>query len=168
MPNPTPQAEWSIEVPSLELTLSLAGEIARQIAAPGTVGFFGGLGCGKTTFIQALGAGLGFRGAITSPTYTIVNRYEGGRLSLVHVDCYRIARESELYEIGLEEVFNGDSLVCIEWAERAQGLLPTDRLEIHLSNTGLFSRDVRMLLRGKIWPGMANKISRWIEESLPR
>ena len=168
MPNPTPQAEWSIEVPSLELTLSLAGEIARQIAAPGTVGFFGGLGCGKTTFIQALGAGLGFRGAITSPTYTIVNRYEGGRLSLVHVDCYRIARESELYEIGLEEVFNGDSLVCIEWAERAQGLLPGERLELRLSNSGPSSRSVRIILRGNLWPGMAQAISRWIEESLPR
>ncbi len=161
-----PNNEWTFVVDRLEKTVSLAMEIAEVIRTPGVVAFFGGLGSGKTTFIQALGAGLGHRCAITSPSYTIINRYGGGSLPLVHVDCYRIEEEKELYEIGLDEIFAGGSLVCVEWSDRALGLLPQSRLEIHLSYQGHGQRGVKILLLGDIWPELRSKIPLWLERNL--
>lgn len=166
MSEPNPNNEWTFAVERLEKTVSLAREIAEVIHTPGVIAFFGGLGSGKTTFIQALGAGLGHRSAITSPTYTIINRYDGGRFPLVHVDCYRIEEESELHEIGLDEIFAGDSLVCVEWSDRALGLLPKSRLEIHLSYKGRTQRRVKILLLGEIWPELRWKIPLWLERNL--
>jgi len=166
MSEPNSNNEWTFVVDRLEKTVSLAGEIAEVIRAPGVMAFFGGLGSGKTTFIQALGAGLGHRCAITSPTYTLINRYHGGRLPLVHVDCYRIEEEKELYEIGLDEIFTGDSLVCVEWSDRALGLLPQSRLEIHLSYEGRRQRRVKILILGDIWPELRSKIPLWLERNL--
>ncbi|MEA1997142.1 MAG: tRNA (adenosine(37)-N6)-threonylcarbamoyltransferase complex ATPase subunit type 1 TsaE, partial [Gemmatimonadota bacterium] len=90
--------------------------------SPGVAALFGGLGTGKTTLVQALGRALGIDGPITSPSYTIVNRYTGGRLPLIHVDCYRIEGEIELGELGLDEVFyDSSAVVCVEWSEHAAG-----------------------------------------------
>jgi len=165
MPNPNPDNEWSFVLDGVEKTISLARELAAVITAPGVVAFFGGLGSGKTTFIQALGAGLGHTGAITSPSYTIINRYEGARLPLVHVDCYRIKAESELDEIGLDEIFAGDCLVCVEWSDRVLGLLPQSRLEIHLTGKGRAQREVKILLLGDIWPRLRSQIPLWLERN---
>ena len=166
MSKSNPDNEWSFVLDSVEKTVSLAKEIATEIATSGVMAFFGGLGSGKTTFIQALGIGLGLTSAITSPTYTIINRYEGGRLPLVHVDCYRIEAESELYEIGLDEIFAGDGLVCVEWSDRALGLLPQSRLEIHLTSKGRAQRGVKILLLGDIWPQLRSQIPLWLERNL--
>ena len=166
MSKSNPNNEWSFALDSVEKTVSLAREIATVITTPGVMAFFGSLGSGKTTFIQGLGAGLGHTGAITSPTYTIINRYESGRLALVHVDCYRIQAESELYEIGLEEIFAGDALVCVEWSDRATGLLPQSRLEIHLTSKGREQRGLKILLLGDIWPQLRSQIPLWLERNI--
>jgi len=116
--------------------------------------FFGGLGSGKTTFIQALTGELGSKALVTSPTYTIINRYDGGRMPVVHVDCYRIRHEDELWDIGLAEMFAPDVLVCMEWSEQAGGILPASRLEIRLKPDGRDCRIMEISALGGLWPGL--------------
>jgi len=159
------RAEWSFTLEGCEKTISLGCFLGKQISSPGLVALFGGLGSGKTTFIQALGKGLGVEGAITSPTYTIINSYPGGRLPLIHVDCYRLKEESELYELGLEELFPGDGVVCIEWSDRVLGLLPPARLEVHLGFEGRLRRGVLLRAVGDLWPEMDRAVERWIERN---
>ena len=160
------RAEWSFVLDGLEKTVSLGRAIARGIVSPGVAAFFGGLGTGKTTFIQALGSGLGVEVPITSPTYTIINHYPGGRLPLFHVDCFRIKSEDELREIGLEELFSGSGVVCVEWPEKAINLFPRERCEIYLSNLGRERRGIKLLLSGDLWPGMEKTVARWMERNL--
>ena len=89
MSKPNQNDEWSFVLQGVDKTVSLAREIAGAVDKPGVMAFFGGLGSGKTTFIQALGAALGHTGAITSPTYTIINRYDSGRMKFLpaRVSC---------------------------------------------------------------------------------
>jgi tRNA threonylcarbamoyladenosine biosynthesis protein TsaE len=163
-----PRAEWSFILDGLEETESLGLELARAVRTPGLAAFFGGLGSGKTTLIQALGRGLGITDPITSPTYTIVNRYEGGRLPLVHVDCYRVESPEELQDLGLTEIFSGPHLVCMEWSEHAAGLLPGDRMEVHLAWLDPERRGVRLAIFGNLWPEADRPVALWLERNAAR
>jgi len=105
------------------------------------VAFEGQLGSGKTVVIQGAARGLGFDGYVTSPSFVIVNEYEG-RLPIFHVDLYRIEHPRELDDIGYREIFFGDGVALVEWADRAPELLPEDRLLVEIEITG---RDERRL-----------------------
>lgn len=166
MENTSVRAGWDLPLATAERTSSLAAAVADSISGAGTIAFFGGLGTGKTTFIQALGAGLGCRGPVTSPTYTIINRYEGGRLRLVHVDCYRVKDEDELYGIGLDEVFGEEAVVCVEWSEKARSLLPGQRLEVHLSSLGRHGRRAQVEIYGRLWPELEKTVNQWRERNV--
>ena len=160
------RTRWSVTLESVDRTRSLAGAVAEAAVSPGTIAFFGGLGSGKTTFIQALGRHLGCGGFITSPTYTIINSYECSPLPLVHVDCYRVEDESELYEIGLDEILNSQAIVCLEWSEKAGGLLPADRLEVHLDSLGRQGRLADLRVMGDIWPELYNTVNGWLGKEI--
>ena len=86
----------------------------------------GDLGAGKTVFVKGFARGLGINEQVTSPTFTIMQVYDGGRLPLYHFDVYRIEEPEELYETGFEEFFYGRGVTVIEWASRICGLLPQD------------------------------------------
>ena len=86
---------------------------------------------GKTCFIQGFAAALGIDEPITSPTYTIIGEYKG-RLPLHHIDLYRLSGPEEALGLGLEEYFDANGITAIEWAERAEGLLPPDLLHIRI------------------------------------
>ncbi len=90
----------------------------------------GDLGVGKTVFTQGFAKGLGIHEAVSSPTFTIVQVYEGGRLPFYHFDVYRIADIDEMEEIGYEDCFYGDGVCLIEWAELIEELLPKDRTKV--------------------------------------
>jgi tRNA threonylcarbamoyladenosine biosynthesis protein TsaE len=109
-------------------------ELGRQTAAsasPGDViALSGDLGCGKTVFSQGFAAGLGIPGMVTSPTFTILQVYENGRLPLYHFDLYRIAEPEELYEIGFEEYLDGEGVTLIEWADLFPEMLPPDAISV--------------------------------------
>lgn len=121
-----------VETRSPEETWELAAELADELG-PGTViALHGELGAGKTCFIQGLAAALGIDEPITSPTYTLIGEYEG-RLPLHHIDLYRLSGPTEALGLGLEEYFDIDGITAIEWAERAEGLLPPDLLHIRIS-----------------------------------
>lgn len=116
---------------SPEETWELAAELANELG-PGTViALHGDLGAGKTCFIQGYAAALGISEPVTSPTYTLIGEYEG-RLPLHHIDLYRLSGPQEALGLGLEEYFDADGITAIEWAERAEGLLPPNLLHLRI------------------------------------
>ncbi|MBO5239779.1 MAG: tRNA (adenosine(37)-N6)-threonylcarbamoyltransferase complex ATPase subunit type 1 TsaE [Lachnospiraceae bacterium] len=117
---------------STEETFQIGYELAKQ-AEPGDVFcLIGDLGVGKTVFSQGFGAGIGIEDAINSPTFTIVQVYEEGRLPFYHFDVYRIGDEEELFEIGFDEILDGDGVSLIEWANLIPGSLPRQYTEIQI------------------------------------
>ena len=109
-------------------------ELGRQFGAvikPGTViSLIGDLGVGKTVFAQGLARGLGIEEAVGSPTFTIVQVYDEGRLPFYHFDVYRIGDIEEMDEIGYEDYFYGDGVCLVEWAELIEELLPKNRVAL--------------------------------------
>jgi tRNA threonylcarbamoyladenosine biosynthesis protein TsaE len=101
-----------------------AGEALANALTAGTVlALQGDLGAGKTAFTRGLARGLGYPGAVTSPTFTIVNEYEGGRLPLFHFDLYRLGSADELWDIGWEDYMDRGGVCAVEWSERVGDLL---------------------------------------------
>ena len=121
-----------VETYCAEETFAL-GKKTGELAKPGTViALTGDLGVGKTVFTQGLAAGLGIEEPVSSPTFTIVQVYEGGRLPLYHFDVYRIADPGEMEEIGYEDYFYGRGVCLVEWSVQIEELLPEDALRVRL------------------------------------
>ena len=119
-----------IETNSPEETFE-AGRQLALLAKPGDVYTLNGdLGVGKTVFTQGVAAGLGIKEHVNSPTFTIVQVYEEGRLPFYHFDVYRIGDIEEMDEIGYEDYFYGNGLCIIEWAELIEELIPDDAKSI--------------------------------------
>lgn len=118
------QKETMIETFSPEETLALGEKMGRE-ARPGEVyTLIGDLGVGKTVFTQGIAKGLDITEPICSPTFTIVQVYEEGRMPFYHFDVYRIGDIEEMDEIGYEDYFYGDGLCMIEWANLIEEILP--------------------------------------------
>lgn len=124
------------------------GQQIGESAKPGQIFCLNGdLGVGKTVFTKGFALGLGITEHITSPTFTIINVYEG-RLNFYHFDVYRIDDPDELYELGYEEYFFGDGVCLIEWAELVSELLPDDVININITKNlekGLDYRKIEVL-----------------------
>lgn len=111
-------------------TFRVGKKIGEQ-AAPGKVyTLVGDLGVGKTVFTQGVAAGLGVTEPVSSPTFTIVQQYDEGRMPLYHFDVYRIGDMEEMEEIGYEDMFYGEGLCLIEWADLIKELLPKHYTQI--------------------------------------
>jgi tRNA threonylcarbamoyladenosine biosynthesis protein TsaE len=94
------------------------GEKLASVLHPGdVVAYYGGLGMGKTALTRGVARGLGVRETVTSPTYTIVNEYESGRMPLFHFDMYRLGSADELFDIGWEDYLARGGVCCVEWSE---------------------------------------------------
>lgn len=107
------------------------GKALGEKAAPGEIyTLVGDLGVGKTVFTQGFAEGLGITESVNSPTFTILQSYEEGRLPLYHFDVYRIGDASEMDEIGYEDCFYGDGVCLIEWADLVAEILPKDCIRI--------------------------------------
>lgn len=105
-------------------TRAIAASVARDLTAGAVLLLSGDLGAGKTAFVRGLAEGLGIStDDVTSPTFTLVHEYRGGRLPLIHVDLYRLDR-ADLDEIGLDEDLASRGVVAIEWAERLVRRIP--------------------------------------------
>ncbi len=118
-----------VETDSPEGTWALAAEMADTLSPGNVIALHGDLGAGKTCFIQGLAAALGIDEPITSPTYTLIGEYQG-RMPLHHIDLYRLSGPAEALALGLEEYFEANGVTAIEWAERAEGLLPPDLIHV--------------------------------------
>ena len=109
------------------------GEKLGQILKPGTVlAFTGDLGAGKTAFTRGLARGLEIPERITSPTFTIVNEYEGGRLPLFHFDMYRLGSSDELFDIGWEDYLVRGGVCAVEWSENVDDVLDSDTIRVDI------------------------------------
>ncbi|WP_029323068.1 tRNA (adenosine(37)-N6)-threonylcarbamoyltransferase complex ATPase subunit type 1 TsaE [Butyrivibrio sp. AE3004] len=121
-----------LETYSAEETFAFGKRIG-ETAAPGSVyTLIGDLGVGKTVLTQGVAAGLGIEGPVNSPTFTILQVYDEGRIPFYHFDVYRIGDVSEMDEIGYEDYFYGQGLCFIEWANLIEEILPEKYMEIRI------------------------------------
>lgn len=124
-------------------TLAAGERLGRSLGPGDVVALTGELGAGKTCFVQGLTHGLGVTSRATSPTFVLVNEYRG-RLPVHHVDAYRTGSVTELADIGLEEMIDGDGVTVIEWAEKARPLLPSRTIHVHIEGVGDEPREIRI------------------------
>ncbi len=125
-------------------TLQLGRKLVGELNPGQVVALYGGLGMGKTVLVKGIAAGLGIDDMILSPTFTLLRQYPG----LNHFDIYRIGEPDELEEIGFEELISGNAISVIEWAERAEDLLPTGTIRIRMTrgendNQRVLTREIK-------------------------
>ena len=130
---------------SEEETVALGERLARDLPARGVVLLTGNLGAGKTTLAKGIVSGLGAAPAeeVSSPTFTLIHEYGNGRV--YHVDLYRLEEPRELATLGLDELFDRDALVLIEWGERFSRFLPAQRTEIRIRAADHDEREIEVI-----------------------
>lgn len=109
-------------------TEALGEQLAARLTGGEVIAYTGDLGAGKTAFTRGLARGLGITDRVTSPTFTIVNEYEGGRLPLFHFDMYRLSSSDELYDIGWEDYLARGGVCAVEWSEIVSDALEENEL----------------------------------------
>ncbi len=131
---------------SPEETFKIARQLGQQ-AKPGEIYCLSGdLGVGKTVFSQGFGCGLGITEDINSPTFTILQTYESGKIPLYHFDVYRLGDAAEMEEIGYDDYLFGEGVCLIEWAERIREILPADRKNVRIEKALNKSYDYRKII----------------------
>ncbi len=135
----------TVESGSPEDTFALGKMLGRQSRAGMVYTLVGDLGVGKTVFTQGFAAGLGIGEPVNSPTFTILQVYEEGRLPLYHFDVYRIADVEEMDEIGYEDCFYGEGVCLIEWADLIEEILPEFRIQITIAKEPEMGFDYRKI-----------------------
>ena len=113
-----------------EETRLISSEIIRNAPTATVLCLIGDLGSGKTEFVKGLALGLGVDAEVTSPTFTIVHEYRGGRHPLFHMDFYRLREELELDEIGFDGYLRAGGICAIEWGDKFPGRLPRDSIRV--------------------------------------
>ena len=120
------------------------GAALGKVLEPGTIlAYRGDLGAGKTAFTRGLARGLGYAETVTSPTYTIVNEYLGGRLPLFHFDMYRLASSDDLWDIGWEDYLERGGICAVEWSENVDDAME-NAIYITIYKTGEESRKIEI------------------------
>jgi tRNA threonylcarbamoyladenosine biosynthesis protein TsaE len=128
---------------SPEETKELGENLAKGFSPGQVVALFGPLGSGKTCLTQGICAGLGVKDFVVSPSFVLINEYEG-KYKVYHLDLFRLDKLSEIINLGYEEYFYGDGVCIIEWAEKAKEILPEKRVEIHLVILSAEKREIRI------------------------
>ena len=117
-------------------TEALGEALGRTLSPGAVVAFTGDLGAGKTAFVSGMAQGLGVSERVTSPTFTIVNEYEGGRLPLFHFDMYRLGSADELFDIGWEDYLNRGGVCAVEWSENVAEAMETGTIRVSIRREG--------------------------------
>jgi tRNA threonylcarbamoyladenosine biosynthesis protein TsaE len=138
------QAEIVVSA-SPEETQAAGERLAARLGPGAVVACIGELGAGKTCFIQGLARGLGVTSEVTSPTFVLVNQYRG-RVPVYHLDAYRTTSLTELVDIGVEEMFHGEGVTVVEWADKLVPLLPARAVTVMI--TGLGDEPRRIAIAG--------------------
>jgi tRNA threonylcarbamoyladenosine biosynthesis protein TsaE len=131
------QAEETHVTSSPEETMHLASELVSRFCSKGKsciLALHGDLGSGKTCFVKGLARALSIKQPVTSPTFTLVNEYPAP-LPLYHIDLYRLHSVEEAFDLGFEQYLEANGLVAIEWAEKAEGLMPPGTIHVYFEAT---------------------------------
>ena len=118
---------------SPEETRAIGARLADRLQGGEVVAFTGDLGAGKTAFVSGMAEALGVEDRVTSPTFTIVNEYEGGRLPLFHFDMYRLGSADELFDIGWEDYLARGGVCAVEWSENVAGAIEGDAIRVSIT-----------------------------------
>lgn len=124
----------SIVTKSPQETEYIGKRIASFLSPGDIISLTGDLGAGKTLFVQGIAKGLGIEQMVTSPTFTIIQEYDEGKIPLYHMDVYRIEDPLEMEDIGYEEYFYGEGVTCVEWGNLILELFPKEHLKIHITH----------------------------------
>lgn len=122
-----------IEIESLSELSSVADEVIEALDGRSVVLLRGGMGAGKTTLVSRIAARLGAEDTVTSPTFALVNQYEGSECRIYHFDFYRIDRIEEVFDLGYEEYFYSGDLCLVEWPEKIEPLIPDDAMVVRIT-----------------------------------
>ncbi|PIV24419.1 MAG: tRNA (adenosine(37)-N6)-threonylcarbamoyltransferase complex ATPase subunit type 1 TsaE [Deltaproteobacteria bacterium CG_4_8_14_3_um_filter_45_9] len=138
-----------IQTKSASETIRIGESMGSRLLPGDVVALVGELGAGKTQFIKGLAAGVGIGNPtyISSPSFTLINEYPG-RVPFYHIDLFRLEREKEAQELGLEDYFQGEGIAAIEWADKIPSLLPKEMLLIHIAYTGKNTRSLEIIGKG--------------------
>ena len=126
---------------SPEETEKIGEALAKSLQSGTILAYRGDLGAGKTAFTRGLARGLGCKETVTSPTYTIVNEYLGGRLPLFHFDMYRLASSDDLWDIGWEDYLEREGVCAVEWSENVQDAME-DAITVTIEKLGENTRQI--------------------------
>ncbi len=151
-------ANWGLITHSLLETKRVGASLGRLLRGDEVICLEGELGAGKTSLIQGIGQGLGIADPITSPTFTLVNEYEGSKGRLYHVDLYRLQGTDEMMTVGIDDYLYSDGVCVIEWAEKARGLLPSERLHVTLRHVSQQERNIEFRATGGAYRGLLNRL----------
>ncbi len=127
---------------SAQETQAIGKKLAQYLKAGDVVLLEGDLGAGKSEMARGVARGLGICGPVPSPSFTILNAYDEGRIPLYHFDWYRLEDANEIYEMGMEEQLGGDGIALIEWSERARECLPHRLLRIGITALDENTREI--------------------------
>ena len=127
---------------SPRITASTGGEYARAAKAGDVFALTGDLGAGKTQFVKGFVAEIGGNAEVTSPTFTLIHEYNGGRLPIYHFDFYRLETPDSVVRLGFDEYVEGDGVCLIEWADRFRELLPARAVWISLAIKSETEREI--------------------------
>ena len=134
----------TFETHSVAQTQALGAALARQLKPDDVLLMLGDMGAGKSEFTRGLARGLGVQGPVTSPTFTILQVHEDGRLPLYHFDWYRLNDVEELYELSMDEYLHAGGVAVVEWPSRAEEAIPESYLEVALEPTDDDSRRITL------------------------
>ncbi len=144
---------------SAEETETLGRALAALLPEGALVALRGELGAGKTCFVRGVVSAIGEPEAVSSPTFTIVNEYPGTRL-IRHIDLYRLGGLDEIIDLGYEELFDpGEGITLVEWAEKAESLLPVKRVEMSLEHVHEDERRIRIVNRSLLPSGWRKRLA---------
>ena len=150
-----------IQTKSASETIRIGRSIGGRLLPGDVVALVGELGAGKTQFIKGLaaGAGIGNPTYISSPSFTLINEYPG-KVTFYHIDLFRLGKEEEAEELGLEDYFQGEGITAIEWADKIPSLLPKELLLIHIAYTGKNTRCLEISGKGGRYHKLAEELSK--------
>ena len=157
-----PAATLELRTESVDQTLALAEYAARQLGPGDVVALVGELGAGKTRFVEGACRGLGYRGRVRSPSFTLLNVYRGGRV-IYHFDLYRWEPGGHAFELAeWEELMDGEGVAFVEWAERLGDSLPARAWRITFAFAGDDARWIRMQVPTSVLATLRATLARWV------
>ena len=148
-----------IQTKSASETIRVGKAIGSRLRSGDVVALAGELGAGKTQLIKGLAAGVGIGNPtyISSPSFTLINEYPG-KIPFYHIDLFRLEREKEAEELGLEDYFQGGGVTAIEWADRIPSLLPKEMLFIHIAYAGKNTRFIEIIGKEKRFEDLVDQM----------